>query len=138
MTLPILAIDIGTYPTYAKTKINTGKVQTTDATATTIFSVPMPASSSCFVNISFACSNAAFTTGLAQTPITGYFLRSAAGNVVSAGTTVAVGLNISLAVNPPVLTMVANTSTQSIDIKVTGQAATTYNWHVEGNYILGT
>lgn len=127
--------DVGVFPTYSKTKINLGSVQTTNATPTVVTSIPMNTNQMLFVNIMFSCSDSTWSKGLAQSPISAYFLR-ATGNITSASTTISVGLNINLTLTPPTLTFVVNNTTQAVDITVTGQASTTYNWHIEGNYIL--
>lgn len=129
------SLDIGSFPTYTKQKINLGSTQTTNATPIVAYSIPMTTNQMLFVNIMFSCSDSTWSKGLAQSPIAAYFLR-ATGNITNASTTIGIGLNINLTLVPPTLTFVVNNTTQSVDITVTGQASTTYNWHIEGNYIL--
>lgn len=128
-------IETGTFTTYSKKRINLDAIQTTNNTPQVVYSIPMTTNQMVFVNVMFSCSDSTWSKGLALSPIAAYFLR-ATGNITNANTTISIGLNINLTLLPPTLTFVVNNTTQAVDITVTGQASTTYNWHIEGNYIL--
>jgi hypothetical protein len=104
---------------------------TTNNTPTVAFSVPIPAASAAFVQVDFVATNSTFSSA-AGGDAEAIFTRTAAGNVVRAtGNGGLLDAAITLMGNftlMPKAEIVANTTTQAADIRLTGIAATTITW----------
>lgn len=104
--------------------------QTTDATPTTFLSIPVSQQQAIGI---FVYANI-YTTNFANAEfqiISSSFRRATGGNVIRTTTIPSVDINGDYVGGNPAITLVANISTQSIDIIGTGKAATTINWIIE-------
>lgn len=116
------------YPRYSQT------FQTTNATPTVAYSVPIPASSAAYIEIDFLVVNSSGTafSNAAGGEADACFTRTAAGNVLRAtGSNGLLDAAIKLAGNftsMPKAEIVANTTTQTADIMLTGLAGVTLTW----------
>ncbi len=114
--------------------------QTTNATQQTAYSIAIPQNKAVYVMAVFFASDAGFTScvgGKGEAT----FLR-ASGNLVRSSGNTSSGLLTTILGNfllgQPSIDLVANTSTQSIDVRVTGKLATTINWRLEVTYYINT
>jgi len=113
-------------------KKHVSKVQlTTDATATTVLSIPIAQLEGAHVVVEGFFMQDDATEG-GRSEITSSFRRATAGNVTECGSPTAVAVEDSA--GSPVCTLVANTSTQAVDVKVTGVASTNLTWVVDVFY----
>lgn len=113
-------------------------LQTTNATATTAGSIPVPTSKGVTVMVEF--------NGLKSTKDTvvgGYANASfyrASGDVTRTASNTNQGLIVDETGNftgsQPYIDIVANAGTQSIDIKAVGKAATTIDWIIKYHFIM--
>lgn len=119
---------------YTKTVYTIDPFVTSNGTQTTAFSVALPAgkAASCvceYVDNNSTSSNA--SGGFARA----VFYRPTGGNVARTSANSSQGLFANLLGNftgaQPSVDIVANVGTQSIDLKVTGKAATSISWHLE-------
>lgn len=105
--------------------------QTTNATPTVAYSVPMPEGSAAFIQIDFIVSNSGYTLAAAG-EADAAFTRASAGNVLRAtGSNGLLAAAIKLSGNfapMPQAEIVANTTSQTADIRLSGITATTLNW----------
>lgn len=119
--------------TYTSEKTIIDPYQTTNATQQTAYSIPISQNQGAFVTASFAAIQSDFSASAAGTT-TAVFLR-ATGDVARTSTNTNTGLMTTVMGTfpgaEPSLDVVANTSTQSIDFKVTGKASTTINWNID-------
>lgn len=104
---------------------------TTDATATTVYSIPIAELEGAFVEVEAVCLQDD-ATEIGRSQVTSAFRRAASGNVTEAGSPTAV--NVDDSAGSPAATLVANTSTQKVDVKVTGVASTNYTWVIDVFY----
>lgn len=118
---------------YTKTNYALDSIQTTTGTQTTAYSIPININQSGYIVVSFIANSAAYSTVIGGN-VQAVFAR-ASGNISRTSSTTASGLmaNVvsSFLVTQPSVDIVANTGTQAIDIKITGVASTTINWHLE-------
>lgn len=110
-------------------------VTTTDATQTTAFSFVLPESTAIYVRVAaiVTTSNQSAAGYIVEEAV---FRRQAGGNVTRANGNGGLTLPLIRALNDftglaPTMDIVANTTTQSVDIKITGKASTTLNWYFE-------
>ena len=119
---------------------STGKVRkdafarTTDATATTIISVPVPILSGIQLRVSVLGVKDDGTECIGS-EIIARARRQSAGNVTLVGTNTAVGTAEDSAGTPTVVVN-ANTTTQALDVVVTGEASKNILWTACVEYIL--
>jgi hypothetical protein len=122
------------YPAFNDLTATIDPLNTTNATAKTAFSIPLKQNQDVGIQVTWYASDSTHTNaafGTAQ----GMFTRST-GNVTLQGSPLNnIQTNITALIGIPTVTMVANTSTQSIDIKVTGNATSTFSWHLKINYL---
>lgn len=104
----------------------TAYVATSDGTATVIAAVPVPADSVIYCK---ALVVAIKTDGseVSRTDLTHLFFRDGSANVAAAGSATEVEVE-TITGTASAVTMVANTTNQTIDIKVAGEAATALKW----------
>ncbi len=110
-------------------------IQTTNATQATAFSFVLPEGTAIYVRVaavvvSDTVSNAGYIVEEAV------FRRPVGGNITRSTGVGGATLPLIRALNDftggaPTMDIVANTSTQSVEIKVTGKASTTLNWYFE-------
>jgi len=110
-------------------------VTTTNATPTVAASVPLGQGKGSFFQ-AFACAIKSDFSALQALHVQAGFRRASGGNVTRATSNGGTGLPYlsssgDFSGSSPTIDLVANTSTQTIDIVVTGKAATTINWHIE-------
>lgn len=105
--------------------------QTTNNTPTVAYSVAIPAASAAYVQVEFLVTNTALSsaaTGVAEAA----FTRTSGGNVVRAtGNGGLLDAAIRLIGNftlMPKAEIIANTSSQTADIRLTGLSGTTLSW----------
>lgn len=101
------------------------RVTTTDATLTTIDSISIPANGKAYIFTLTQMATKSDGTNTNSGDIKGVFMRASGGNVTKQGAfinTLMGGLSGASA------TMVANTATQAVDIKLSGINATTIIW----------
>lgn len=110
---------------------------TTNATPTVVFSVPVSEGTSVRVDVDFQVirNGTAFAV---SGSITALFVRPSGGNVTRAtgnggllNATLSITTNITL--NAPQIEIVANTATQTADIRITGNTGVTFNWKFTPN-----
>lgn len=116
----------------------TFKSQTTDATATTVGSISMPTNSGAMVLVEFSGLKSSKDTVVGGRTIANFYRAS--GDISRTSDNTNQGLNESITGNfsgtQPRVDIVANTGTQTIDVKVVGKAATTIDWIIKYHYIL--
>lgn len=132
-----ITLETKTYPSYTKTTYIVDPLQTTNATVTVGYTIPIATNKAAYTRVEFVANNTAYTNavgGVAQA----VFFR-ASGNLSRTSTPDSQGLISTLLSNfaiTPRVNIVANTANQSIEVRVTGVAATTINWHLEiTNYL---
>lgn len=110
---------------------------TSNATPVVVFSTPIASGTSARLDVDFQVINSGLTQAASGT-ITALFLRATGGNVVRAtgnagllSATLTITTNI--AVNAPLIELIANTGTQTADIRLTGTAGTIWNWRFTPN-----
>lgn len=114
-----------TSATLANQSLTKATVTTTDATQTTLASISVPADKITTVRMTILANKAA-TADKNRYIVEGTFYRNGSGNVTQLGDLISLDTNESATAWDA--TMVANTGTQAIDIKVTGANATTVVW----------
>lgn len=110
---------------------------TTNATPVVVFSVPIAEGTSARVDVDFQVINSGLTQAACGS-IFALFIRPSGGNVARAtgnagllSANLTISTNITL--NAPQIEIVANTSAQTADVRLTGQAATTLTWKFTPN-----
>ena len=113
-------------------RASTGAVTTTDATETDIATIPVAEGETVSVDVTITARR---STGAehGKWQLSGLFYRNSGGNVTIEGIVQDVATHQSAASSAAV-DMVADTSNQTIDIRVTGEAAKTINWTAKVNY----
>lgn len=102
-----------------------GGVQTTDATPTVIGSISLNQGEMAVVIALVGGFRSDYSESIGGL-VTGTFRRGTGGNVVLVGALFSsLGEDFS---GSPIFTLAANTSSQAIELKVTGEAAKTINW----------
>ena len=99
--------------------------QTTNATPTVVATVPVSTNQAVTVTVGFTGVKTTYVDTLGG-QVVGTFSR-AAGNIARASTPLISTIN-SLALATAGISLVANTGTQTVDITLTGVAATTIKW----------
>ena len=99
--------------------------QTTDATVTTVTTVSVAEASAVIVKVRAIAARADYSAALGR-EAWAVFRRATAGNVTAVGTSQGTGQEDSA--GSPTVTFAADTGNQTVDINVTGIAATTWNW----------
>lgn len=121
-------------PDTGSTKTGTEKyskrMSTADATATVILSVPVAVGDAVLVHGTIVGKKSDATAAIMQF-INGGARRQSAGNVALVGTP-SVTIVQEDSGGTPAVTFVANTTAQTLEIKVAGIAAETWSW--EGNF----
>lgn len=108
-------------------------VQTTDDTPTVAYSIPLGQLRASFIQAKAIAIQSDFSH-LQALDIQSGFRRATGGNVTKATSGTNVGFSITngdFTGTRPSINLVANTGTQTIDVEVTGKAATIINWHIE-------
>lgn len=120
-------------PTYTVDKVIIDPYQTTNATQSTAYSMPIGQSQGASVTVSFTAINSGFSN-IAAGKIEATFLR-ASGNLSRTAVTSNAGLMQSVLGNftgtQPSVDIAADTGTNAIDFKVTGKVSATINWNLE-------
>jgi hypothetical protein len=111
-------------------------VRTTDATATVAFSIPVPVLSGVQAKISVIGVKDDGTEGIGSEIIT-RARRANAGNVTLIGANTAVGTAEDSAGTPTVVVN-ANTTTQALEVVVTGEVGKNILWTVGAEYMMNT
>lgn len=115
--------------TYLKAYLD--PVQTTNATQSTIDSILVAENQLVDINIQ-ARGKTSTGTNFVMITFRATFGRATGGNITRTSSSTSSGLISEILSNfiglNPSIDAVANTSTQSIDIKLTGKASTTINW----------
>ncbi len=109
------------------------KVQTTNATPAIAYSVPLGQGRASFIQAKAIAVQSDFSH-TQSLDIQAGFRRASGGNVTKSTPANNRGFLISsgdFSGASPDIDIVANTGTQSIDVTVTGKAATTINWYIE-------
>ncbi len=101
---------------------------TADATATTVASVSVAEGQTVLILLKAVAKNADLSKN-GTFYMASSFYRASAGNVTALGTTGNIVVETTAGSTIDV-TIVANTSTQAIDIKVAGETSETFNWDV--------
>lgn len=104
------------------------KVVTTDATPATAYSIPLGENRVTSLTVTITAVNSTFTASQRTTSSTSFY-RATGGNVTRAAAVLTQSSG-NFAGAQPLLDIAANTGTQSIDVKVTGKAATTISWYI--------
>lgn len=101
---------------------------TTTATPLVIASIPVPVLS--MINISLrVCGLRSDATEAIRANINSGFRRQAAGNVTEIGADTAIA-SAEDSAGTPAVALVANTSAQTVEVQVTGEASKTIHWEV--------
>lgn len=101
------------------------KIGTTDATVTVIASIPLAELEAVMVR-ALVVGIKGDATAANGIHMTGVFRRAAAGNVTQVGATA--GTIVEDDGGTPAIAFNANTTAQTVEVRVTGIAATTYRW----------
>ncbi len=108
-------------------------VTTTDATPTVAYAVPLGEQRASFIQAKCIALQSNF--GAAQSiDIQAGFRRASGGNVIKSTPANNKGFEVSngdFSGASPSIDIVANTGNQTIDVQVTGKAATTIKWYIE-------
>ncbi len=108
-------------------------VTTTDATPTVIYSVPLGQGRASFIQAKAVAIRSDFGA-MQALDIQAGFRRATGGNVTKATTGSNKGFEISngdFTALEPSINLIANTSSQTIDVQVTGKSANTIKWYIE-------
>jgi hypothetical protein len=126
--------DIQVYKTYGDSKLNKGKesfqslAYSEDATPVVAARIPVAELEGVLVTVKgFAIRPDA--TESVRTFVYASYRRAAAGNVTATAAATAVAANDSS--GTPTITLVANTTAQSVDVTVTGEAAKDFAWDLD-------
>ena len=107
-----------------------GSVQTTDNTATVILAFPLSEGESIKIDASLAGSQSDLSDATSSN-LEIVAVRASAGNVTVKGTS---GNRIIESAASTDVTIVANTTDQQVEIKVTGITSETWNWRAFARY----
>lgn len=114
-------------PLFRPPETGYASVTTTDATVTDIATIAVAELTAYTVTVRVIGTKSDYAASIGGT-LTGTFRRATGGNVTAVGSVTAV-LNEDSA-SAPTFTMAADTTNQTIDIRVTGVAAETWSWRV--------
>jgi hypothetical protein len=109
------------------------RVQTTDATPTVAYSIPLGQGRVSFIQAKVIAVQSDFSHAQSL-DIQAGFRRASGGNVTKSTPANNRGFLISsgdFTGTSPDIDIVANTGNQTIDVQITGKAATTINWYLE-------
>lgn len=106
-------------------------VQTTDATTTDIMSIPVAQNEAIVVNVKVIAAISDYSAAIGGTVI--HTFRRATGNVTAVGGETDTTSEDSA--GTPTVNCVADTTNQTVDVRVTGVAAETWNWEVQVEWI---
>jgi len=109
------------------------RVQTTDATPAVAYSIPLGQGRVSFIQAKVIAIQSDFSHAQSL-DIQAGFRRASGGNVTKSTPANNRGFLVSsgdFSGTAPDIDIVANTSAQTIDIQITGKAATTINWYIE-------
>lgn len=109
-----------------------GKVTTTDATATVIYSTPAVAVGEAIIVKASVIGKKSDGTAAAVNFVWGGFRRQSAGNITLVGALTGTAQEDSA--GTPVITIAVNTTAQTAEVKVTGIAAETWLWEAMVEY----
>lgn len=104
---------------------------TTDATATVVASISVAEVQSVFVKAYFNGRKDDATAAIGR-EVSGTFRRASGGNVTLVGALQGAAQTDGVT---PAATLVANTTTQTVDLQVTGIAAQNWSWEVKYDYL---
>jgi len=119
-------------PSFTKEVVVIDPVQTTNATPLVAYSIPVKQNRAITVKASFVASVSDFSN-CASGDGTATFRRQT-GNLARTNiTTAGLLLNIlgDFLLSQPTVDLVANTTTQAVDVTVTGKLGLTVNWNIE-------
>lgn len=102
--------------------------ETANATPVVVYAHPLPELGSAMI-VAYCHAVQDDATQTLRTTYTHAFRRAASGNVTAVGSATSATANDSA--GTPTFTIAANTSDQTIDLTLTGEAATNYYWLVE-------
>ncbi len=108
------------------------EVNTTDATPSVGLSIPVPEGRAIKVTAQVT-ARLAGETKRAMWTLSGLFYRNTSGNVTIEGDVVVVDSRVSDGC-AYVATLAANTTSQMVEVQITGTAAETVYWTVQANY----
>lgn len=106
-------------------------LQTVDATLTVVASLPIPVDTCAAIEVHWFGRKANTTEDIARRESRLTVYRIASGNVTQLGSTNDLLATTKTDASWGALDFALNTSTQSLDVRVTGKAATIINWSVE-------
>lgn len=106
---------------------------TTDATPLVIYSHPVEVLSGVNISVSVVGLKSD-ATEMIRAIVNSGFRRQAAGNVTEVGADTAIASDEDSA-GTPTVTLIANTSSQTVDVTLTGEAAKTIRWEVVVEYL---
>lgn len=120
------------YNGFLETIISVDEFTTTDATPIVAYSYPIAQSQCVKVKIEYTAYKSDFSLA-SSGELFSTFVRASAGNIVRSSGSGTGGLDGTTQGNftnaQPKPDLVANTSTQNIDVTPTGKASTTIKWH---------
>jgi len=108
-------------------------ITTTNATPTVAYAIPLGETRASFIQAKCIALKSDFSAAQ-SIDIQAGFRRASGGNVTKSTPTNNKGFEVSsgdFSGASPSVNLVANTGAQTIDVQVTGKAATTINWHIE-------
>lgn len=109
------------------------RVQTTDATPTVAYAIPLGQGRVSFIQAKVIAVQSDFSHAQSL-DIQAGFRRASGGNVTKSTPANNRGFLVSngdFSGTAPDIDIVANTGAQTIDIRITGKSATTINWYIE-------
>ena len=129
--------DIQEYKTHGGTGSGLLKRQvrlaTTDATVTVAFKISLAELEAAHVKV-IGLAKRDTAAEVLRTDIQNAYGRAAAGNVTQVAAATSVTANNSS--GTPTVTLVANTSDQTVDVTVTGEAAKNFSWFLDIEYAI--
>jgi hypothetical protein len=109
------------------------KAATTNATATVVLAIPLAELQGAYVHVRGIAKRDTAAEVL-RTDIQNAYGRAAAGNVTQVAAATSVTANNSS--GTPTITLVANTTDQTIDVTVTGEASKNFAWFIDVEYAI--
>jgi hypothetical protein len=106
---------------------------TTDNTATVVYAHPVAELGAVNMTVRTLGLRSDATEAIRSTVNSG-FRRAAAGNVTEIGSDTAIA-SAEDSSGTPTVTLVANTSNQTVDVTVTGESAKTFYWEIAVTYV---
>ena len=104
------------------------KATTTNATATVVKAIPVAELQGVYVRVQgFAVRSTA--AEMLRADVVNAFRRAADGDVTAVTTTTSVAADDSS--GTPTITLVANTTDQTVDVTITGETSKTFNWFLD-------